>query len=66
MDKTDPIERVREARRKISREYPDTRSLIAHYEELQARHPERLIDELEAEEAPAQQGDAADRPPAGR
>jgi len=66
MDKTDPIERVREARRRISREHPDTRSLIAHYEKLQARHGERLIDGPDSDAKPAQPADAADRPSAGR
>ncbi len=51
---TDPIERVREARRKISREHPDTRSLLVHYEKLQEKHPERLIDEPKPHKAPAQ------------
>ena len=60
MDKTDPIGRVREARRRISYEHPDTRSLLAHYELLQARHPERLIDGPEPDDRPAQQAVAAD------
>lgn len=66
MDRTDPIERVREARRTISREHPDIRSLIAHYEKLQARHAERLVEGPEPDVTPAQQADAADRPSAGR
>ena len=60
MDKTDPIERVREARRKISREHLDTRSLLHHYEKLQARHPERVIDGPEPDDDPAQLHHAAD------
>lgn len=60
MDKTDPIQRVREARRKISSEHPDTRSLLAHYAKLQARHPERVMDGPEPYEGPAQQAVAAD------
>ena len=60
MDRTDPIERVREARRKISREHLDTRSLLYHYEKLQARHPERVIEGPESDDGPAQQQHAAD------
>jgi cell fate (sporulation/competence/biofilm development) regulator YlbF (YheA/YmcA/DUF963 family) len=60
MDKTDPIERVREARRRISREHADTRSLLVHYEKLQARHPERVMGGPEPDEKPAQKTVAAD------
>ena len=56
MDRTDPIERVREARRMISREHPDIRSLIDHYEELQTRHADRLVSGPESDHAPAQSG----------
>jgi len=63
MDKTDPIERVREARWRISREHSDTRSLIAHYEKLQARHAERVIDGPDSDAESAQQGVAADGAP---
>ena len=66
MDRTDPIERVREARRLISREHPDIRSLIDHYEELQARHAERLVSGPEPDRAPAERANAADRPSADR
>lgn len=60
MAKSDPIDRVREARRKISRDHPDTRSLLAHYELLQGRHPERLIDGPDPADRPAQHAVAAD------
>jgi len=44
MSSSDPVGRVREARRRISSEHDnDTRKLLAHYERLQERYRDRLV-----------------------
>ena len=61
MDNSDPIDRVREARRRISNaQANDTQKLLSYYEALQEQYRHRLVRVSRAVDVPAEQAAAAD------
>jgi len=61
MDREDPIKVVREARHRISNAHDnDLQKLLAHYQALQERHRDRLLNSTEVTGVSAQQDASAD------